>query len=52
MTWPVLEGDVRRRLARVFPYAVLYSVEADRIFILAVMHCHQIPGYWRSRVGA
>jgi hypothetical protein len=52
MTWPVLEGDVRRRLARVFPYAVLYSVEADRIFILAVMHCHQMPGYWRSRVGA
>lgn len=51
-TWPVLERDVRRRLVRVFPYAVLYSVEPDRIFILAVMHCHQMPGYWRSRVGA
>jgi len=50
--WPVLERDVRRRLARVFPYAVLFSVEPDRIFILAVMHCHQMPGYWRSRVGA
>lgn len=51
LTWPVLDGDVRRRLARVFPYAVLYSVEPDRIYILAIMHCHQMPGYWRSRVG-
>ena len=52
LTWPVLDGEVRRRLSRVFPYAILYSVEPDRIFILAVMHCHQMPGYWRSRVGA
>jgi hypothetical protein len=51
-TWPVLEGDVRRRLARVFPYAILFSIEPDRIFVLAVMHCHQMPGYWRARSGA
>lgn len=49
---PVLEQDVRRRLTRVFPYAILYSVEPDRIFVLAVMHCHPMPGDWRSRVGA
>lgn len=51
-TWPVLERDVRRRLSRVFPYAILYSIEPDRIFVLAVMHCHQMPGYWRNRVAA
>ncbi len=50
-TWPVLEQDVRRRLTRVFPYAVLYSIEPECILVLAVMHCHQEPGYWRSRVG-
>ena len=48
--WPVLEQDVRRRLVRVFPYALLYTVEADHVLILAVMHCHRRPGYWRSRV--
>jgi toxin ParE1/3/4 len=47
--WPTLELDVRRRLTRVFPYAVLYSVESDYVLILAVMHCHQKPGYWRKR---
>jgi plasmid stabilization system protein ParE len=50
LTWPVLEQDVRRRLTRVFPYAILYSIESDYILVLAVMHCHQQPGYWRSRV--
>ena len=49
---PVLEQDVRRKLARVFPYAVLYSIESDRLFVLAVMHCHQKPGYWRTRASA
>jgi len=48
--WPVLEQDVRRRLTRVFPYAVLYSFETDYLLVLAVMHCHQQPGYWRSRL--
>ena len=47
--WPVLELDVRRRLTRVFPYAILYSIESDHVLVLAVMHCHQQPGYWRLR---
>ena len=49
-TWPVLEGDVRRCLTHRFPYGVLYSVEVDAIFIVAVMHLHQRPNYWRDRV--
>lgn len=47
--WPIIEEDVRRCLTRVFPYAVLYSVEVDYILILAVMHSHREPGYWRDR---
>jgi len=45
-----LEKDVRRYLTRVFPYAILYSVEADCILIMAVMHCHREPGYWKNRI--
>ena len=47
--WRILEEDVRRCLTRVFPYAVLYTVEPDYILIIAVMHCHREPGYWRDR---
>lgn len=50
--WRELEKGVRRYLTRVFPYAILYSVETDFILILAVMHCHRRPGYWRKRLVA
>lgn len=48
--WRVIGEDVRRCLTRVFPYAVLYTIEADFILIVAVMHCSREPGYWKSRV--
>ena len=47
--WPVLEGGVRRCLVNRFPYGILYSVEPDRIFVLAIMHLHRLPGYWKER---
>jgi toxin ParE1/3/4 len=47
--WPVIEEDVRRCLTSRFPYGVLYSVESDRLYILAVMHLHRHPDYWKHR---
>ena len=47
--WPVLEGDVRRCQTGRFPYGVLYSQEPGGIVILAVMHLHRDPGYWKRR---
>lgn len=49
--WPIIEGEVRRCLTTRFPYGVLYSQEADGIFILAVMHLHRDPDYWKHRLG-
>jgi hypothetical protein len=48
--WPILEGEVRRCLITRFPYGVLYSQEPDGIFILAVMHLHRNPDYWKHRL--
>lgn len=50
--WRVLEADVWRCLVRVFPYSVLYTIEADFILIVAVMHGKRQPGYWRYRLGS
>jgi toxin ParE1/3/4 len=47
--YAIFEEDVRRCMARKFPYGVLYSIEEDYILILAVMHCSQEPGYWKER---
>ena len=47
---PVTLGSIRRRLVRRFPYAILYTIEADHILIIAVMHGHREPGYWKDRL--
>lgn len=49
-SWAEIEQGIRRKLTRVFPYALLYSIEPNRVLVLAVMHCHQRPGYWHSRL--
>ena len=48
--WGFLERDVRRCPAKRFPYAVLYTVEGEHFFIIAVMHSSRRPGYWRDRL--
>ncbi len=47
--WSVERGDVRKCLLHKFPYKILYSVEGDHIFIIAVAHQHQKPSYWVGR---
>jgi plasmid stabilization system protein ParE len=46
---PVIRGQVRRRLLRRFPYALLYSLKADGPRILAVMNLKRRPTYWAAR---
>lgn len=48
--WPVLEGAIRRCQTSRFPFGVVYSAERGEILILAVMHLHRRPGYWRERL--
>ena len=48
--WRILEDDVHVCLTHVFPYAILYTMEPNYVLIIAVMHCHREPGYWRHRL--
>jgi len=45
-----IEGDVRRRLADDFPFALLYLDEPDGVWIVAVMPLRRDPDYWRHRM--
>jgi len=47
--YPVVEGDVRRALAKTFPYGVLFRIKPDFIAVMAIMHLHRDPDYWKSR---
>lgn len=54
-TWPlscpVERGDIRRLTLSRFPYKLLYAVESDHLYIIAVAHQHRAPEYWKERVG-
>jgi len=52
LAWPRMEETICRVLVHRFPYGVLYSIEGDRLHILAVMHLRRRPGYWRERISA
>ena len=47
--YATVELDVRRCLTRTFPFGVLFRVQADVILIMAVMHLHRDPAYWKNR---
>jgi plasmid stabilization system protein ParE len=46
---PVERGDIRRMILSRFPYKLLYSVEGDCIYIIALAHLHRAPDYWIGR---
>lgn len=48
--WSVERGTVRKCLVHTFPYKILYSIEVDHIFVIAVAHQHRRPYYWIDRL--
>ena len=49
-TWPREKGELQRYLLHKFPYKIIYSVEKNYIYILAIAHCHRRPDYWIDRI--
>lgn len=49
LLYPVVDRDVRRCLTKTFPFGVLFKIRSDVIAILAVMHLHRDPDYWKTR---
>lgn len=48
--WRKLDDKYRRKLLKQFPYGVVYHpCEPGCIEIVAVMHLHREPDYWRGR---
>ena len=50
--WTEIDNNIRRCLVRRFPFAILYSKEAERLFIYAIMHTKREPNYWRNRLNS
>jgi hypothetical protein len=44
--------DVRRCATKTFPFGVLFQILAEEIVVVAVMHLHREPDYWKGRLDA
>ena len=44
-----IEGVFQRHFSTTFPFAVIYVQETECIHIIAIMHMHREPGYWKLR---
>ncbi len=47
--WPFFHGGIKRYLVNRFPYGILYQFKNETVQIIAVMHLHREPGYWKER---
>jgi len=47
--FPSVDLDVRRCITKTFPFGILFRDRPDAIVIMAVMHLHRDPDYWKTR---
>jgi hypothetical protein len=48
--WQPLGRRTRRYLMHRFPFGLVYAPISGEIVVVAVMHLHRRPGYWRQRL--
>ena len=50
LVFPILREGIRKCPVRRFPFNVLFRVDAERVFVVAVAHHRRRPGYWLRRL--
>ena len=48
--WPRYMAGTQRYVFPTFPFSLVYFVEEDLVFIVAIAAEHKEPGYWRDRM--
>jgi hypothetical protein len=48
--WSIVAKNSRLCQTHRFPYGLVYQVRKRVIYIIAVMHLHRRPGYWKKRL--
>ncbi|MFH1196675.1 MAG: type II toxin-antitoxin system RelE/ParE family toxin [bacterium] len=47
--WTKFTKNTRRCITNKFPFAIIYQIREDEIFIVAISHLAKKPGYWKDR---
>ncbi|MBD1908140.1 type II toxin-antitoxin system RelE/ParE family toxin [Trichocoleus sp. FACHB-6] len=45
-----VDSAIRRAFLKKFPYSIYYTIEGNRITVLAVLHTRSAPETWRQRL--
>jgi hypothetical protein len=48
--WTRFSHRTHRCRTNRFPYCIIYQIRLDMMLIVAIMHLHKEPGYWKSRI--
>lgn len=46
--FPVAHGSLRRAMIFRFPYALIFRIEAEGVYVVACAHTSRAPFYWRN----
>lgn len=50
LAYPIIKKNLHKAVIMKFPYSVLYVIERERIYLLAIMHQKRKPLYWKNRI--
>jgi uncharacterized secreted protein with C-terminal beta-propeller domain len=50
LAYPIIKKNIRKAVIMKFPYSILYIIEKDLIYLLAIMHQKRKPNYWHTRL--
>lgn len=50
--WPSISKRTRRCIFHRFPFAVIYQIRDSLFLVVAVMHLHRHPDFWKGRANS
>ena len=50
IAFPIIKKNIRKAVIMKFPYSILYIIEKNNIYLLAIMHQKRKPFYWENRI--
>lgn len=45
--WTSISPTLRKCIVHRFPYSIIYSIETDRVLVVALMHMRRMPRNWQ-----
>lgn len=50
VTWPTYNENLHRFILKRFPFSIIYRILEDKVQVIAFMHQHRKPLYWKKRL--